>query len=263
MPATGDRLASESGVHLGEIPQVMVEYRDRIYQFYLSTKRNSSRIDRKENFQSPYLDMVIKRYFPADREAPILDLGCGQGVLVYFARRAGYRNTCGVDTSAEQVAEAERLGIDGISQGEVLQSLRSLADGSQNTVIAFDLIEHLNKDELLELVDEVRRVLEDGGRWIIHTPNAGSPFFGAIRYGDFTHEQAFTPSSINQLLLASDFRRVECFEDTPIPHGPRSFVRLVLWRLIRSMLRLYLAVETGSGGGDAIFTQNFLVVATR
>jgi 2-polyprenyl-3-methyl-5-hydroxy-6-metoxy-1,4-benzoquinol methylase len=242
----------------------MTDYRERVYRYYVSTRRHVDRLENLDGFDSPYMKKLIREHFPPDRDAPIVDLGCGWGILVYLARRAGYCNVIGVDRSPEQVAESRRLGIEGIVQGDAMGTLRSLADGSQQVVLALDVIEHLDKHELLQLVDEIRRVLKPGGTWIIHTPNAMSPFFGAIRYGDFTHEQAFTPVSINQLLRASGFQSVECFEDAPIPHGLRSFARWLVWKLARNLLRVYLAAETGTGGGrDAVFSQNFLIVATK
>jgi SAM-dependent methyltransferase len=138
-----------------------------------------------------------------------------------------------------------------------------LPDASLDVVVAFDVIEHFMRDELLGFVDEVRRVLRPGGRWIIHTPNAESPFGGRMRYGDLTHELAFTRHSIGQLLLSSGFSSVRCFEDTPVPHGVKSAARWVLWKLFRGVLRLYMAAETGDGDASHIFTQNFLVVAER
>jgi SAM-dependent methyltransferase len=181
---------------------------------------------------------------------------------VYFARRAGYHAAAGVDQSPEQVAEAHRLGIDGVELGDVMDTLRVLPAESQDVVVAFDLIEHFTKDELLPLVDEVRRALKPGGRWIIHTPNAESPFFGRIRYGDITHEQAFTSTSLAQLLLASGFRSLASFEDAPIVHGLASAGRYIIWRSLRALMRLYLAAETGSPG-SGILSQNFLGVAVK
>jgi hypothetical protein len=160
------------------------------------------------------------------------------------------------------VAAARRLGIEGVTRGDVTETLRSLSDSSQDVIVTFDLIEHMTKEELLPLADEVRRTLKAGGRWIIHTPNAGSPLFGMVRYGDYTHEQAFTASSINQVLSVSGFRRVHCFEDAPIPHGLKSSVRWVLWKMIRSFLRLYVAAEMGNTS-DLVFSQCFLVVAFK
>ena len=193
----------------------------------------------------------------------ILDLGCGYGSLIYHARQAGYVNVVGVDRSPQQLVEAQRLGIEGIVEGDILEYLDSVADASQDVVISFDVIEHFTRDELLPFVDEVRRVLKEDGRWIIHTPNGESPMSNRIRYGDLTHEQAFTRTSLGQLLLSSGFRSLECFEDTPVIHGVASSLRFVAWKVIRGMLRFYLAAETGNSGGSAIFTQNLLAVAVR
>jgi hypothetical protein len=129
-------------------------------------------------------------------------------------------------------------------------------------VVAFDVIEHLHKDELIDVVDEVRRVLKAGGRWIIHVPNGASPFGGISRYGDLTHELSFTPESITQLLFASGFRSVACFEDAPIAHGMKSTLRLVLWKLLRQALLFWLMVETGVRA-PTVLSQNMLAVAVK
>jgi SAM-dependent methyltransferase len=161
------------------------------------------------------------------------------------------------------VAEAGGLGIEGVFEGELMQTLQSLGDGSQDIVIAFDVIEHFTKDELLPFVNEVYRVLRKGSKWIIHTDNGESPFGGRNIYGDFTHETAFTRTSIARLLMSSGFSEVISLEDTPIPHGLKSAVRWLLWKAIRGRLRLYLAVETGAGEKACIFSQNFLAVAVK
>ncbi len=85
----------------------------------------------------------------------------------------------------------------------------------------------------------------------------------AIRYGDLTHELAFTRDSMSQLLLASGYSSVRCFEDEPVPHGVKSAVRWLLWKGIRAGLRLYAAAETGETGRDAVFTRNLLAVAVK
>jgi cyclopropane fatty-acyl-phospholipid synthase-like methyltransferase len=149
----------------------------------------------------------------------------------------GYSNVRGVDGSPEQVAAARRLGINGVEQGDVMETLAQAPDKALDCVVAFDLIEHFTKDELIGLVDEVRRVLKPGGRWIIHTPNAESPFGSRMLFGDFTHELAFTRTSVSQILLSSGFSKVGCHEDRPVPHGLKSVGRLILWQCIRAILR--------------------------
>jgi len=241
------------------------EYRDRIYDQYVHARTVPLVEPGVDGLASrrPYLAAMIRHHFPADRGAAILDLGCGHGTAMFFAQQAGYTNVRGVDRSPEQVAEAQRLGVSGVSQGDLGETIHATPSESLDVVLTFDVIEHFRRDELLALVDEIRRVLRPNGRWIAHTVNAESPFFGRIRYGDVTHEQAFTRTSIGQLLLSSGFRTVECYEDAPIVHGVKSAVRYALWKVVRGMLRVYLAAETGSTDRAVVLSQNFLIVAGK
>lgn len=243
----------------------MSDLRSRIYRHYVHGRGEPLAPATTAGFspRAATLSRLIKRHFPADRSASILDVGCGHGALIYFIRMAGYRNVTGVDVSPEQVAEASRLGIGGISEGNLLTALQNLPDHSQDVVVAFDVIEHFTKEELLPFVDEVLRVLKPGGRWLIHAPNGESPFAGAIRYGDMTHEQAFTRTSLAQLLLSSGFLCVECHESGPVPAGIKSAVRWLLWHCIRTFLRVWVAAETGDLGRNAIYTRNLLAVAKK
>ena len=94
-------------------------------------------------------------------------------------------------------------------------------------------------------------------------PNGESPFGGKVLCGDFTHELAFTRTSLTQVLKVSGFNEVDCFEDTPVVHGVKSAIRALLWRLIRWFWLAYIAIETGGTDRRAIFTQNFLAVAVK
>lgn len=241
------------------------EYRNRIYRSYVFSREQALAPETIEGLgpRAPYLKKIIRDHFPSDRNSVILDLGCGHGALIYFARQAGYNNIRGVDWSMEQVATAGRLGIAGVEEGDLLTVLTEQADETIDLVVAFDVIEHFSRPELPDFVDQVKRVLKKNGYWIIHTTNGESPFCGRSLYKDLTHEMAFTNSSIRQLLLSSGFSRVQCFEDVPVPHGLKSAIRWCLWKLIRSLLRVYLAVETGDTARSAIFSQNFLAVAIK
>jgi 2-polyprenyl-3-methyl-5-hydroxy-6-metoxy-1,4-benzoquinol methylase len=208
-----------------------------------------------------YLRRLVDRHFPPSREAAIFEIGCGHGALVHVAREMGYRAMRGVDGSPAQVAAARRLGIDGVEAGEALAGLNALAPASQDCIVAFDVIEHLTKDELIAVTDGVARALKPGGRWIVHVPNGASPFAGIVRYGDLTHELAFTEESLSQLMLSSGFASVAFFEDAPVAHGIKSAVRAALWKLVRLVLKAMIVVEAGAA--PRVLTQNILAVAIR
>lgn len=240
-------------------------YRIRIYSNYVNARTTVLAPKSLEGLQprESALTSLIQKHFPPDHDATVFDLGCGHGAIIHFARKAGYSNIRGIDGSPEQVAAAAQLGINGVVEGDLLDTLVGLPDASQDCVITFDVIEHFTHDELIGLVDEVHRVLKPGGRWIIHAPNGESPFCGRMRYWDLTHELAFTRNSIAQLLYSSNFSNVRSYEDEPIPHGVKSSIRWVIWKGFRTLLRLYIAVETGDTGSEAIFSQNFLTVAVK
>lgn len=174
---------------------------------------------------------------------------------------AGYTKVRGIDVSQEQVSAARVLGIKGVEQGNLIEVLDGIESGSQDVVVTFDVIEHFTKQELVFLVEKIKQVLRPKGRWIIHTPNGESPFAARMRYWDFTHETVFTRTSLSQMLMAYGFNTVRCYEDKPVAHGLKSFIRYLLWALIRSMLLLYIAAETGELDRQAIFSQNFIAVA--
>ena len=240
-------------------------YRTRIYTHYVQAREQALAPETLAGLapRAHALRQLIRRHFPADKNAAVLDLGCGHGALLHFAREAGYTNLRGVDGSPQQVAAAQRLGIEGVAEGDLRDTLAAQADASLDVVIAFDVIEHFTRDELLPFVDEVHRVLKPGGRWIIHVPNGESPFGGRMRYWDLTHEMAFTRTSLSQLLLSSGFGEVRCFEDAPVVHGAKSALRWLLWKGFRGVLRLYIAAETGDASNAHIFSQNLLAVARR
>lgn len=235
----------------------------KIYKNYNSIAGFCAGEDLVRN-RKPYFLKLAQDFFPSNLDAKILELGCGYGALISALRDLGYTNVVGVDWSSEQVDEARKLGISGISQGDIFEHLRSQRDSSLDVVVAIDLIEHFPKQQILKLSEEVFRVLKPAGRFITHQPNAESPFGNAIRYGDFTHEIAFTRVSIQQVMKVCGFASVTSFEDRPTVHGLKSSVRYLLWTcLIRPLFRLITIIETGSCDSKAIFSRNFLTVTTK
>lgn len=241
------------------------KYRTRIYEKYQSAgKKSVSPITVADLApRAAMFQKIIREHIDDNPAVRISDLGCGHGAFIYFLKKCGYQNVVGVDISEEQVAKAQILGVSEVVQGNIEEYLETLEPSSQDYIISFDIIEHFTKSELIDFVDQVFRALRPGGKWIIHTPNGTSPFFGSVYWGDYTHEQAFTLFSISQLLKASGFSSVNSYEDVPVPHGLKSSVRFILWKLVRLVLRFYFAIETGSGGKDLIFSQNFLTVAEK
>jgi 2-polyprenyl-3-methyl-5-hydroxy-6-metoxy-1,4-benzoquinol methylase len=238
-------------------------WKSRLYNSYVSSGQAAAKLKEspEEMFRprKAFLTDIISRHLPANKDARIVDLGCGHGAFLYFLAQAGYRNISGIDVSPEQIELAHKLGIAAARLGHLADILGEVSDASVDVVLVMDVLEHLTKDELLHTLDEIRRVLKDHGMCIAHVPNAEGLYGMRVRYGDMTHEQAFTPSSARQVFQAIGFNRVDCYEDKPVIHGMKSFVRRAIWDAGTLYHRVLLTAETGVA--SAVLSQNMLIKA--
>lgn len=237
------------------------DWQRRLYAAYVSTGQGGINAEQKFASSRAHLLRLIGRHVPANRDARILDLGCGAGNILYFLKLRGFTNLDGVDFSKEQIDLAHRLGLVEARQGDIVEELSRLPDGSVDVIFAMDILEHLDGDTLFRVGDEVFRVLRGGGKLIVHVPNADAIFGSSIRYGDLTHERAFNHLSMRQFMRAVGFTRIACFEDTPVPHGIRSTARAFLWWVGTLGFRLLNAAETGQT--KSILSRNFLATAIK
>src|SRR3990167_3868121 len=147
---------------------------EKYYKNYLSENVRPFGEDKLPliNKSKPYLERLIKKYFPSDTQANVLDLACGYGALLYIAKQQGYQNLSGVDSSELQVQSAHQLGLSMVKLDDVFVALKELPESSQDVVVSMNFVEHLKKNKIVELAEEVYRVLKQKGKWIIHVPNA-------------------------------------------------------------------------------------------
>lgn len=240
-----------------------MDYRDRLYKQYASG--HTSHLYGEASVagiraQFPVWQEYFGRWLPGEKDAWLLDIGCGNGDFAYWLQEQGYARAEGIDLSAEQIALGKKLGVNGLSEASIQEFLPKHA-AAYDFISARDVLEHFKKDEILTLLDQVHVALKPGGSFIAQTVNAENILWGRLRHGDFTHETVFTAASIRQVLLAAGFRDIEVLPQRPVVHGLFSALRRVIWWGIELQLRVYLLVETGSARG--IFTQNLLVRAKK
>lgn len=237
----------------------MQAWKQRLYASYVSSGQGGGNAASGHLSRRPYIEQIIARHVPPDRAARIFDAGCGDGVVLYFLKKAGYANIAGVDVSAEMVALAHGAGLPEVFQGELLPALEALPQGSLDVLFIMDVLEHLEREELFAVCDAARRALKAGGRLILHVPNSTGIFGDVIRYGDLTHELSFNASSMRQLLGTTGFGAMACYEEKPVVHGLKSLIRAVLWEVGSFGHRLLNIAETGNW--EVVLTRNMLVVA--
>ncbi len=202
----------------------------------------------------------LQKWLPVDRGAKCLDLGCGSGHVLAILGQQGYNNVTGIDISPEQVQLAKQVCTD-VFEADAIDFL--LAHPSEyDFITGYDIVEHFTKDELFEFLDASYGALRPGGRIVLQTPNAECPWGMAVRYGDLTHELAFSPQSLANVLGLVGFGNFEARECGPFVHGLNSFFRSLIWEMIRSGLLLWNLAECGSMG-SGIYTRVFIAKADK
>lgn len=240
------------------------DYRTRIYEDYTSGFQNEGKefdIDEAMRWGAAY-DYYFRGWLPESKESEILDIACGSGRLLHFFQERGYRNLTGVDISPSQVKLARQV-VPNVFEEDAIEFLERKRC-SHDLIVGLDIIEHFRKDEVLRFLDECFGSLKQGGRLVLQTPNADSPWGTVHRYNDFTHELCFNPNSIVRLMRLCRFREIETREQGPVPWGysAKSTIRFLAWRAIRLGLKAWNVAETGSAG-SGVFTRIFQVSGRR
>jgi 2-polyprenyl-3-methyl-5-hydroxy-6-metoxy-1,4-benzoquinol methylase len=237
-----------------------MNYREKLYSSYATAHTGQKLGDmRPYNNAKPVFDYRIKRLLPENKEARCLDIACGSGTFLYYLKIDGYPNLTGIDISPEQVSLAKQVCED-VHEGDIMQFLS--AGHKYDLITIFSFIEHLTRNEAVDFLDAVNKALTPGGRVILITPNADSPFASHTRYGDVTHEVIYNQGSLSSLLRTCGFTNCMAYETGPVPYGIVSGIRWLLWQGIKSLLKLYRLIEGGNAGGW-IFTTEFIMVATK
>jgi 2-polyprenyl-3-methyl-5-hydroxy-6-metoxy-1,4-benzoquinol methylase len=200
------------------------------------------------------------RFLPANPEAPIADLGCGTGNLLWWLQDRGYGRTCGTDIGQESLEKARQLGVKNVEQADLKDFLQD-RENMFSVIFARDVLEHIPKRELPGILRLCRNSLADDGILLAQVPNAESPFFGHCRYGDFTHETAFTKRSLMQVLYLAGFRDFHFYPLPPPRTGLKSTVRLVAWKVLEAVYKTLIRIETGQH--HVMVTQNIIFTAAK
>lgn len=97
----------------------------------------------------------------------LLDIGCGEGTLCYFARKK-VKRIVGIDISEEALEIAKKNGID-TKVMDINQGIK-FDDEEFECITCLDVLEHVFNP--LFLIKEIYRVLQINGHLILIVPNA-------------------------------------------------------------------------------------------
>ena len=128
--------------------------------------------------------------------AKILEVGFGNGDFLRWGRGAGY-DVSGIEINESFVECARNNGFK-VWQGDV-SMFDEAETGMFDAIVAFDVLEHLTKAEIIAHLKAFHRLLKPEGVTVFRFPNAASPFGLWAQTGDITHETVLSGTSMVQL----------------------------------------------------------------
>ena len=190
--------------------------------------------------EARYLAAEFKE-FPL-RGKRVLEIGFGNGAFLAWAKGEG-ADVAGIELNADMREAALRHGF---AASDASLAHLATRDARYDFIVAFDVLEHWDTDELLENFRHVHDLLADGGLFVSRFPNGQSPFGRAFQHGDFSHKSTLTTYKIEYLAAQTGFEIVRIANPCRVPTHRGALGSLRQWwfarrrrRIERTIARLY------------------------
>jgi cyclopropane fatty-acyl-phospholipid synthase-like methyltransferase len=147
----------------------------------------------------------------------VLDFGCGPGFLIaHLLRQVREGKVFGIDFSPKAVSATNSKFEKFPSFGGAVQVKEfpsSFDSSSMDVIVSVELIEHLNDEQMKEMLTEAYRLLKTGGKLVLTTPNkedleeneAVCPECGCI-FHRWQHVKSWDAGILGECLEANHFK---------------------------------------------------------
>ncbi|MBU1152718.1 class I SAM-dependent methyltransferase [bacterium] len=137
-------------------------------------------------YKNHQLPLYLIDRLPNDKNAFILDFGCGFGQTMIALKQMGYKNIFGIDIDDCAISHCRNTGLN-VSKVDKLEDVANQNAGNYDFIIMSHVLEHFPKDQVIPTLKLIRYMLKDGGKLMMMVPNAQSNTGCYWAYEDFTH----------------------------------------------------------------------------
>jgi len=240
-------------------------FRDKFYRSYFKTqgsRYDSSSLELGDLNNQWIMSKEIIPLLSTNKKSAILELGCGYGSLISLLKKNGYESVKGIDISEEQIQKAKELKISNVFCDDIFAHLKT-DNSTYDCILGIDIIEHFNKDEVMELLHLIKERLNHNGKVIFRTPNGDAPFGSTYYFGDFTHEIILNYFSAEQIMLTANYKNVLILPSSVKVRGFfKNILRSMAWQLVRLSCKMIL-FASGKSTGKTLFTPNLIISARK
>lgn len=179
--------------------------------------------------------------------AHVLEIGFGGGTFLQWCKMRGIAVT-GVETLKEALEQARSAGFD-VIQGPLETGRLS---HRYDAVFAFDVFEHLARNDIIQLLRLLHGNLDAGGKVVLRFPNGTSPFYDFHQNSDLTHRMIISETVIDQFCRISHYQKRQVTRDRrPVEFCSR--LRRNLSYFVRNLIEI--VVGYAYQGAERILSQ--------
>lgn len=212
----------------------------------------------------PYFDLNYRQWLPEDKNASILDFGCGPGSLLLYLQSQGYRNVTGFDTDSRYAAYVKENVFPRTDFRPDGRTFLSEHAQTYDLIVCRHVAYYFPKAELQEWMQSLRSALKPGGRLILEVYNAAGIFGPWPLFNDPFIQIAFTDFLLTKTLGRAGFKIEGLFEGKSPGTGIRHWVWLQARRVWFQILKTIAVIERGvDANNPKLYGKNLIAVATQ
>jgi len=205
------------------------------FDYSLHYRRFHDNSEKHAEETAAWQQLMLAPHAPADREAPILDIGCGFGFALRALRNLGFKKLTGLEMSPQQAGYCREAGFNVEVTGNTAAWLRS-HPGQFAFVVLLDVLEHVPVEEQIDFTRAIHEALQPGGKVFMTVPNASAIIASRWRHLDHTHHTCFTEHSLHFVFLNAGFKSLDVEAEKGIGRFPRSVWKRTEWPAIRKWI---------------------------
>ncbi len=162
-----------------------------------------------EQYYSAYeIPLYLLKELPLNKNAEIIDIGCGFGQTLLKLKQLGYTNVKGIDISNESVDFCQKNGLN-VAKIENITDYQNLIFAKNDFAIMSHVLEHIEKNKIIDTLKVIKsEILSENGKLCVMVPNAQSNTGPYWMFEDFTHTWLFTAGSLIYVLKSAGFKTV-------------------------------------------------------
>lgn len=168
---------------------------------YLEWKAWGDKFGKITANQRKYFDNELRNIeLKKEGEINVLEIGFGNGEFLEYCRNKGWKIE-GLEVNYKLIQKA-------CYEGYIAKESKYINEYEENyfdIIAAFDVLEHLDEGETLEILNSINRILKENGVFIARFPNGDSPFGLKNQNGDVTHKQSIGMGKIQYYSNVTQF----------------------------------------------------------